>query len=46
MLSLNEEWETRMKEFIGDDSIPTEILGVSKWRINDVGWEKFSKDRV
>ena len=42
----NEEWETRMKEFIGDDSISTEILGVSKWRINDVVAEKFSKDRV
>lgn len=42
----NEEWEIRMKEFIGDDSIPTEILGVSKWRINDVVAENFSKDRV
>ncbi|OGE52666.1 hypothetical protein PENARI_c009G00484 [Penicillium arizonense] len=42
----NEEWETRMKEFIGDDAISTEILGVSKWRINDVVAEKFSKDRV
>lgn len=42
----NEEWLSRMKEFIGDDSIPTEILGVSKWRINDVVAEKFSKDRV
>ncbi|CAG8060608.1 unnamed protein product [Penicillium salamii] len=42
----NAEWEKRMKEFIGDDSIPTEILGVSKWRINDVVAEKFSKGRV
>ena len=42
----DEEWEKRMKEFIGDDSIPTEILGVSKWRINDVVAEKFSKGRV
>lgn len=42
----NEEWLGRMKEFIGDDSVPTEILGVSKWRINDVVAESFSKDRV
>ncbi|KAJ5397894.1 hypothetical protein N7509_006007 [Penicillium cosmopolitanum] len=42
----NEEWLTRMKEFIGDDSIHTEILGVSKWRINDVVAEKFSNGRV
>jgi 2-polyprenyl-6-methoxyphenol hydroxylase-like FAD-dependent oxidoreductase len=42
----NEEWLDRMKEFIGDDSIDTEILGVSKWRINDVVAESFSKGRV
>jgi 2-polyprenyl-6-methoxyphenol hydroxylase-like FAD-dependent oxidoreductase len=42
----NNEWKQRMKEFIGDDSIPTEILGVSKWRINDVVAEKFSRGRV
>jgi 2-polyprenyl-6-methoxyphenol hydroxylase-like FAD-dependent oxidoreductase len=42
----NEQWEQRMKEFIGDDSISTEILGVSKWRINDVVAKKFSKGRV
>lgn len=42
----NEEWLGRMKEFIGDDSIDTEILGVSKWRINDVVAESFSKGRV
>ncbi|KAK9856564.1 hypothetical protein MYU51_000279 [Penicillium brevicompactum] len=42
----DEQWEQRMKEFIGDDSISTEILGVSKWRINDVVAKKFSKGRV
>jgi 2-polyprenyl-6-methoxyphenol hydroxylase-like FAD-dependent oxidoreductase len=42
----NEEWLGRVKEFIGDDSIDTEILGVSKWRINDVVAESFSKGRV
>ncbi|KAJ5690421.1 hypothetical protein N7462_004813 [Penicillium macrosclerotiorum] len=42
----NEEWLPRMKEFIGDDSIHAEILGVSKWRINDVVAERFSNGRV
>ena len=42
----NEEWLGRMKEFIGDDSIDTEILGVSKWRINDVVAQRFSEGRV
>lgn len=42
----NEEWLGRMKEFIGDDSIDTEILGVSRWRINDVVAQRFSKGRV
>lgn len=42
----NEQWLGRMKEFIGDDSIDTEILGVSKWRINDVVAEEFSRGRV
>ncbi|KAJ5746210.1 hypothetical protein N7520_011392 [Penicillium odoratum] len=42
----HEQWLGRMKEFIGDDSIDTEILGVSKWRINDVVAEKFSEGRV
>lgn len=42
----NEQWLGRMKEFIGDDSIDTEILGVSKWRINDVVAETFSNGRV
>lgn len=42
----NEQWLGRMKEFIGDDSIDTEILGISKWRINDVVAEEFSRGRV
>ncbi|KAJ5298381.1 uncharacterized protein N7443_006501, partial [Penicillium atrosanguineum] len=42
----NEEWLGRMKEFIGDDTIHTEILGISKWRINDVVAQRFSKGRV
>ncbi|KAJ5713467.1 uncharacterized protein N7483_010648 [Penicillium malachiteum] len=42
----NEQWLGRMRDFIGDDSIDTEILGVSKWRINDVVAETFSNGRV
>lgn len=42
----DEEWCNRMREFIGDDSIPIELLNVSKWRINDVVAEKYSKGRV
>lgn len=41
-----EDWCNRMREFIGDDSIPIELLNVSKWRINDVVAEKYSKDKV
>lgn len=41
-----EEWCNRMREFIGNDSIPVELLDVSKWRINDVVAEKYSKGRV
>ncbi|KAJ5619935.1 hypothetical protein N7510_003919, partial [Penicillium lagena] len=41
-----EEWTARMKEFIGDDTIDTELLGVSKWRLNEVVAKTFSKGRV
>lgn len=41
-----EEYLQRVKEFIGDDSIPVEVLGVSKWYINEIVAEKYSKGNV
>lgn len=41
-----EEWCNRMRDFIGDASIPIELLNVSRWRINDVVAEEYSKGRV
>ena len=35
-----------MKELVGDDSIPVEILGVSKWYINEIVAEYYSKDNM
>lgn len=31
----DEDYLKRVKECVGDDSIPVEILGVSKWFINE-----------
>jgi 2-polyprenyl-6-methoxyphenol hydroxylase-like FAD-dependent oxidoreductase len=42
----NEQWLARIKEFIGDSSIPAEIIGVSKWRINDTVADQYSKGNV
>ncbi|KIW62990.1 hypothetical protein PV04_09873 [Phialophora macrospora] len=42
----NEQWLARIKEFIGDGSIPAEIIGVSKWRINDTVADQYSKGNV
>ena len=36
----------RVKEFIGDDSIPAEILGISRWTINEIVAEHYSKGLV
>ncbi|KAJ9257680.1 hypothetical protein DTO207G8_1956 [Paecilomyces variotii] len=41
-----EEWVQRMKEWIGDDSIPVELINVSKWRLNEVVAKTYSKGRV
>ena len=40
------EYLKRVKEFIGDDSILAEIIGISKWSINEVVAEHYSKGRV
>ncbi|KAJ4361117.1 uncharacterized protein N0V89_001686 [Didymosphaeria variabile] len=42
----NEELLQRVKEFIGDDSIPAEILGVSRWYINETVAEQYSRGNV
>lgn len=41
----NEEYLKRIKEFIGDET-PAEILGVSKWFINETVAEEYSKGNV
>ena len=38
----NEEVLEAVKDFAGDDSIPAEILGVSKWFINEIIAEYYS----
>jgi 2-polyprenyl-6-methoxyphenol hydroxylase-like FAD-dependent oxidoreductase len=40
-----DEYLGRVKEFIGDDT-PAEILGVSKWYINEIVAEQYSKGNV
>jgi len=37
-----EEYLKRVKEMIGDDSLPVEVLGVSKWYINETVAEYYS----
>ena len=36
------EYMVRVREFIGDDNIPTRLLGVSKWAINEIVAEQYS----
>lgn len=38
----DEEYLKRVKELVGDDSIPVEILSVSKWFINETVAEYYS----
>ena len=42
----HEEYLRRVKELVGDDSVPVEILGVSKWYINEIVAEYYSKDNM
>ena len=35
---------SRVRDFIGDDSIPAEIINTSKWAINEIVAEKYSSD--
>ena len=41
----NEEYLKRVREFIGDET-PAEILNISKWFINDIVAEKYSRGNV
>ena len=38
----NDEYMARVREFIGDDSIPAKLIGVSKWAINEIVAEQYS----
>lgn len=37
-----EEYMIRVREFLGDDTIPVRLLGVSKWAINEIIAEYYS----
>jgi 2-polyprenyl-6-methoxyphenol hydroxylase-like FAD-dependent oxidoreductase len=41
-----EEYLRQVKNLIGDDSISAEILGISKWFINEIVAEEYSKGNV
>lgn len=41
-----EEYLKRIKEMIGDDNIPAEILDVSKWFINEIVAEYYADGNV
>lgn len=40
------EYEKRVREMIGDDSIPIKILDASKWYINEIVAEKYSDGNI
>lgn len=42
----NEEYMKRVREWIGDDSIPVKILDVSKWYINEIVAERYSDGNI
>ncbi|RFU25148.1 hypothetical protein B7463_g11188, partial [Scytalidium lignicola] len=41
-----EQYIKRVKDFIGDDSIPVEILDISRWYINEIVAETYSQGNV
>ena len=41
-----EEYLQQVKNFIGDDSIPARIINVSKWSVNEIVAEQYSKGNV
>ena len=42
----NEQYVTRIKEMIGDDSVDIEVLGVSTWAINEIAAEYYANGNV
>ncbi|KAH6844521.1 FAD binding domain-containing protein [Chaetomium sp. MPI-CAGE-AT-0009] len=46
MIASHEEYVTRVKEVIGDDSVNVEILHVSKWQINEIVAEYYSDGNI
>jgi 2-polyprenyl-6-methoxyphenol hydroxylase-like FAD-dependent oxidoreductase len=40
------DWLKRVKQFIGDDSIPVEILDTARWQINNSVAQKYSSGRI
>ncbi|EMC93288.1 hypothetical protein BAUCODRAFT_36969 [Baudoinia panamericana UAMH 10762] len=42
----NEEYLRRVREWIGDDSLPVKILDVSKWYINEIVAEYYSDGNI
>lgn len=42
----HEEYLKRVKEFIGDDTIPAKILSISKWYVNEIVAKEYSKGNM
>ena len=42
----HDEYLQCIKTFVGDESIPVEILGVSKWLINEIIAEHYSEGNM
>lgn len=42
----DEEYLSCVKTMVGDDSLPVEILGVSKWFINEIVAEYYSESNM
>lgn len=45
-LPSKEEYYQRVKDLIGDDSIPFTVTGVSKWLVNEVYADKYQEGRI
>lgn len=41
-----EQWEQRIREMVGRDDIPFKILDISKWYINEIVAEQYSKGNI
>jgi hypothetical protein len=45
-LPSEEQYVQRVRELIGDDSVPFKVTGVSKWLVNEVYADKYQEGRV